>query len=71
MSPATLLAALYSLEISHPENEERGNVSAVPRTHGRLSEIGTLYTAIAGMLNLLAIIDSASSRKPFPQSMRN
>ncbi len=28
-------------------------------SHGRLAEIGTLYTAIAGMLNLLAIIDAS------------
>lgn len=28
-------------------------------THARLAEIGTLYTAVAGMLNLLAIIDSS------------
>jgi hypothetical protein len=27
-------------------------------SHARVNEIGTLYTAIAGMLNLLAIIDS-------------
>jgi hypothetical protein len=29
------------------------------RSHARVNEIGVLYTAIAGMLNLLAIIDSA------------
>ena len=57
--PICLFAAHYSLEVSHPANGERGNVSAVPRTHARLSEFGTLYTAIAGMLNLLAIIDAA------------
>ena len=28
-------------------------------SHSRINEIGTLYTAVAGMLNLLAIIDSA------------
>ena len=28
-------------------------------SHGRVNEIGLLYTAVAGMLNLLAIIDSA------------
>lgn len=28
-------------------------------SHARVNEIGTLYTAIAGMLNLLTIIDSA------------
>ena len=35
---------------------------AVPRSHARLYEIGTLYTAVAGMLNLLTILD-ATSRK--------
>jgi uncharacterized protein DUF6677 len=28
-------------------------------SHARVNEIGTLYTAVAGMLNLLAIIDAA------------
>lgn len=27
--------------------------------HSRVAEIGTLYTAVAGMLNLMAIIDAA------------
>ena len=31
----------------------------VPRSHARLAEIGTLYTAVAGMLNLLVVIDAA------------
>jgi hypothetical protein len=30
-----------------------------PAAKARLGEIGTLYTAVAGMLNLLAIIDSS------------
>jgi hypothetical protein len=32
---------------------------AVPSSHARIYEIGTLYTAIAGLLNLLVVIDSA------------
>lgn len=28
-------------------------------SHSRVNEIGTLYTAVAGMLNLMAIIDAA------------
>ncbi len=28
-------------------------------SHSRINEIGTLYTAVAGMLNLMAIIDAA------------
>ena len=38
------------------------NVSAAPtgvRSHARVNEIGVLYTAIAGMLNLLTIIDAS------------
>ena len=34
--------------------------SNVPRSHARLAEIGTLYTAVAGMLNLLVVIDAVS-----------
>jgi hypothetical protein len=30
-----------------------------PKVKARIGEIGTLYTAVAGMLNLLAIIDAA------------
>jgi hypothetical protein len=30
-----------------------------PGSHARVNDIGTLYTAVAGMLNLLATIDSA------------
>lgn len=33
--------------------------SGAPYSHARVYEIGTLYTAIAGMLNLMAIIDAA------------
>ncbi len=32
----------------------------VAKSHARLAEIGTLYTAVAGMLNLLVVIDAAS-----------
>lgn len=30
-----------------------------PASHARVSDIGTLYTAVAGMLNLIATIDAA------------
>lgn len=33
--------------------------NGVPSSHARLYEIGTLYTAVAGLLNLLAVIDAA------------
>ena len=36
-----------------------GHDNAYFASHSRVNEIGTLYTAVAGMLNLLAIIDAA------------
>lgn len=42
-------------EDSPPDSPLQG----APFSHSRVYEIGTLYTAVAGMLNLLAIIDAA------------
>lgn len=36
-----------------------GHDDAYFASHSRVNEIGTLYTAVAGMLNLLAIIDAS------------
>ncbi|MDB5322530.1 MAG: hypothetical protein JWN40_4161 [Phycisphaerales bacterium] len=36
-----------------------GGDRGVPFSHARVNEIGVLYTAVAGMLNLMAIIDAA------------
>jgi hypothetical protein len=36
-----------------------GGEAGSPYSHARVYEIGVLYTAVAGMLNLMAIIDSA------------
>jgi hypothetical protein len=57
--PVALIGANWSLSAAQPAGP-LSRVSAVPMSHARLSDIGSLYTAIAGMLNLLAIIDSAS-----------
>lgn len=48
--PITLISSGFSVQAAN---------HGASRVHARLAEIGTLYTAIAGMLNLLAIIDSA------------
>ena len=56
--PICLLGAHVSLDIAQPANPG-STQSRVAKTHARIAEIGTLYTAIAGMLNLLAIIDSS------------
>ena len=56
--PICLISAKYSLLAAEPTNP--GSIyPKVPRSHARVAEIGTLYTAVAGMLNLLAMIDAA------------
>jgi hypothetical protein len=46
--PVSLISSKLSIE-----------AGSGPKVKARLGEIGTLYTAVAGMLNLLAIIDAA------------
>jgi hypothetical protein len=54
--PICLISARWSLDLAKPTQEDpRG----WPASHARIAEIGTLYTAIAGMLNLLATLDAA------------
>lgn len=48
--PATLLAGQLSLHAAR---------NRVDPSHARIRDIGTLYTAVAGMLNLMALIDAA------------
>jgi len=45
--------------ISVASSVAASHVDPLRVAHGRSWELGTLYTAIAGMLNLLALIDSA------------
>ena len=52
--PMGIGAAYVSDKLAH--SQTYGKIEA----KARLAEIGTLYTAIAGMLNLLTIIDAAS-----------
>lgn len=47
--PAAVGASIISVNIA----------SSYPKATARLWDIGTLYTAVAGMLNLLVIIDSS------------
>lgn len=49
--PVALVASYYSLEAARNQ---------VPKGTAHVAEFGTLYCAIAGMLNLLIIIDSAA-----------
>lgn len=48
-----------------------GHVDPMRVSHGRSWEIGTLYTAVAGMLNLLALIDATHrAAQPAAQTHR-
>lgn len=47
--PLTIVSSFWSVGVS----------GTYPKATARMFEIGTLYTAIAGMLNLLIMIDSA------------
>ena len=49
--PVSIICSKLSLDASRGPDP-------YPKVKSRLGEIGTLYTAIAGMLNLLAIIDA-------------
>jgi hypothetical protein len=50
----------WSVWAADPSNGPSGAESPGATSHSRINEIGVLYTAVAGMLNLLAIIDAAS-----------
>ncbi|HEX4794023.1 MAG TPA: DUF6677 family protein [Humisphaera sp.] len=54
--PVDILCDMWSLNASRPI-DEAGHPLGV-RSHSHTNEIGVLYTAVAGMLNLLAIIDA-------------
>lgn len=56
--PVCVAASYFSVYAATPENPG-AVVSRVAPSHARVWEIGTLYTAVAGMLNLMAMIDSS------------
>jgi hypothetical protein len=58
--PAALASMAWSVWAASPENGPGGTEAPAATSHSRVNEIGVLYTAVAGMLNLLAIIDAAS-----------
>jgi hypothetical protein len=53
MGPTTIVSAFISDKLASSPRYRKIEAKA------RLAEIGTLYTAVAGMLNLLAIIDAS------------
>jgi hypothetical protein len=56
--PLDLAASWGSVIASRPQTPG-GAQPLGARSHARTNELGVLYTAVAGMLNLLAIIDAA------------
>ena len=68
MGPLDVLCDWWSIQASQPAdpNMERSPMIG-SRSHSHVNELGVLFTAIAGMLNLLAIIDS-SHRATYPEA---
>lgn len=54
--PLDIIASWGSVRASLPGPD---GLAVGARSHARTNELGLLYTAVAGMLNLLAIIDSS------------
>ncbi len=52
------IAAAYS-SVAASARSGPGGAPLGAKSHARVNEIGVLYTAVAGMLNLLAMIDAA------------
>ncbi len=55
--PVAIVSGTFSIHAARPAEGELE--SRVPIPHARLWEISVLYTAVAGMLNLIALIDAA------------
>lgn len=56
--PVAVAGGAWSVSASRPD-EQSGQAAGV-LSHSRINEIGVLYTAVAGMLNLMVIIDAAA-----------
>lgn len=56
--PITLAASAISVHAARPQTDSTPPQEGVPVSHSHSWEIGALYTAVAGMLNLLVIIDA-------------
>jgi hypothetical protein len=58
--PLAMAGAAWSISAASDPDGDDGDLEAPGSlSHGRVNEIGVLYTAVAGMLNLLAIIDAS------------
>ena len=60
VGPLDVLADWWAIQVSRPIDSSNLSLGYVAvRSHSRVNELGVLYTAVAGLLNLLAIIDSS------------
>jgi hypothetical protein len=60
LGPVDVLCDWWSVIVSQPSDPNTPNSPRIAaRSHSRINELGVLFTAVAGMLNLLAIIDSS------------
>jgi hypothetical protein len=60
MGPLDILCDWWSVSLAQPVDPNNPNSERIgSRSPSRVNELGILYTAVAGMLNLLAIIDSS------------
>jgi hypothetical protein len=58
--PISLAAAAWSVYEARPDpNSDNPTKPRAPQSHVRINEIGSLYLSVAGLLNLMAIIDSS------------
>ena len=58
--PLAAAGAAWSIRAAaDPDGDDGDREPPGVVSHGRVNEIGVLYTAVAGMLNLLAIIDAS------------
>jgi hypothetical protein len=58
--PVAIASGAWSVWASRPPGDDPHAAPPGALSHSRINEIGVLYTAVAGMLNLLVIIDAAS-----------
>jgi hypothetical protein len=56
--PVAIVAGAYSLHAASADPDHPGQQLGTI-THSRINEIGSLYLSVAGLLNLMAIIDAA------------
>jgi hypothetical protein len=57
--PVAVVGAWWSISAASDPDGDGERTAAGVLSHGRMNEIGVLYTAVAGMLNLLAMIDAS------------